>query len=110
MDRKSYQHAHYFPKRKISLVSTNINGSFYLLVMTGAHYSIIPIVAQNLAQLGYDTVMLPGNLASNIALAGACFAVAIKTKRVNYKGVATSAGITAVLGFLNRLCMGLQYH
>lgn len=94
-------------ERSAWLVPTLMGAFTPLLVMTGAHYSIIPIVAQNLAQLGYDTVMLPGNLASNIALAGACFAVAIKTKRVNYKGVATSAGITAVFGISQSALYGV---
>ncbi|NMA64710.1 MAG: PTS transporter subunit EIIC [Clostridiaceae bacterium] len=85
-------------ERSAWLVPTLMGAFTPLMVMTGAHYSIIPIVTQNLAQLGYDTVMLPGNLASNLALAGACFAVAIRTSKTTYKGFSTSAGITALFG------------
>ncbi|HBN82955.1 MAG TPA: PTS beta-glucoside transporter subunit EIIBCA [Clostridiales bacterium] len=94
-------------ERSAWIVPTLIGAFTPLLVMAGAHYSIIPIATQNLAQLGYDTVMLPGSLASNIALAGACFAVAIKTKRGQYKGVATSAGITALFGISQSALYGV---
>lgn len=89
------------------LVPTLMGGFTPLLVMAGAHYSIIPITTQNLAQLGYDTVMLPGNLASNLALAGACFAVALKTKKDEYKGLVTSAGITACFGISQSALYGV---
>lgn len=89
------------------LVPTLMGAFSPLLVMTGAHYSIIPITTQNLAQLGYDTVMLPGNLASNLALGGACFAVALRTKRADYKGLVTSAGITSLFGISQSALYGV---
>lgn len=97
-----------FLNERSAWVVPTLMGAFTpLLVMAGAHYSIIPITAQNLAQLGYDTVMLPGNLASNMALVGACFAVAIKTKRTKAKGVASSAGITALFGISQSALYGI---
>ncbi|NLJ90989.1 MAG: PTS transporter subunit EIIC [Clostridiales bacterium] len=97
-----------FLNERSAWVVPTLMGAFTpLLVIAGAHYSIIPITAQNLAQLGYDTVMLPGNLASNLALAGACFAVAIKTKKTKAKGVASSAGITALFGISQSALYGI---
>lgn len=93
--------------RSTWIVPTLMGAFSPLLVMTGAHYSIMPISTQNLAQLGYDTVMLPGNLASNMALAGACFAIAVKTKRKDLKGLVSSAGITALFGISQSALYGV---
>ena len=78
------------------LVPTILGGLFPLLVMTGTHYGIIPIGINNRMTLGYDTIVYPGNLASNIAQGGATLAVAVKSKVSEVKQLASSAGITAV--------------
>ncbi len=97
-----------FLNERSAWVVPTLMGAFTpLLVMAGAHYSIIPIVTQNLAQLGYDTVMLPGNLASNMALAGACFAVAMRTRRKDLKGLVSSSGITALFGISQSALYGV---
>lgn len=80
------------------LVPTLLGGLFPLLVMTGTHYGIIPIGINNRMTLGYDTIVYPANLASNIAQGGATLAVAIKSKVSEIKQLASSAGITAVCG------------
>ncbi len=51
-----------------------------LLVMTGMHYGLIPIGINNVATAGFDTVVGPGMLASNIAQGGAALCVALKSK------------------------------
>lgn len=89
------------------LVPTIIGAISPLLVLTGSHYSLLPIATQNLAQLGYDTVMLPGNLASNIALAGCSFAVAIRAGNKLYKSYSASAGITALFGISQSSLYGI---
>lgn len=89
------------------LVPTLIGTLSPLLVLTGSHYSLLPIATQNLAQLGYDTVMLPGNLASNIALAGCSFAVAIRARNPLYKSYSASAGITALFGISQSSLYGI---
>ena len=53
------------------LVPTILGAVFPLLVMTGTHYGIIPIGINNRMTLGYDTIVYPANLASNIAQGGA---------------------------------------
>lgn len=68
------------------------------IIMAGIHYSLFPVVTLSLAQLGYDNVMIPGMLASNLALAGVSVAVALKTKRGQYKSYAFSSALTASMG------------
>lgn len=78
-----------------------------LLVMTGMHYGLIPIGINNLATAGFDTVVGPGMLGSNIAQGGASLAVALKTKNIELKQLASSAGITAVCGITEPAMYGV---
>ena len=90
------------------LVPTILGGLFPLLVMTGTHYGIIPIGINNRMTLGYDTIVHPGNLASNIAQGGATLAVAVKSKVSEVKQLASSAGITAVCGITEPALYGVN--
>ena len=80
------------------LVPTIVGAASPFLVLTGSHYSLFPIATQNLAQLGYDTVLIPGMMASNMALAGASFAIAIRGRNKRYRSYSASAGITSLFG------------
>ncbi|MBO5237949.1 MAG: PTS glucose transporter subunit IIA [Lachnospiraceae bacterium] len=79
-----------------------------LLVMTGMHYGLIPIGINNIATAGFDTVVGPGMLGSNIAQGGASLAVACRTKNSEVRQVATSAGITAVCGITEPAMYGIS--
>lgn len=78
-----------------------------LLVMTGMHYGLIPIGINNLATSGFDTVVGPGMLGSNIAQGAASLAVACKTKNKELKQLASSAGITGVCGITEPAMYGV---
>lgn len=69
-----------------------------LLVMTGMHISFMPIQLAQYAALGYGTLLGPGMLASNLAQAGSCFAVGVKSKDKEMRKIAFSAGTTALFG------------
>lgn len=90
------------------LVPLLIGGLFPLLVMTGTHYGIIPIGINNRMTTGFDTLIYPANLASNIAQGGAAFAVGLKTKDPQVKEVAMSAGLTAVCGITEPALFGIN--
>lgn len=79
-----------------------------LLVMTGMHYGLIPIGINNIATAGFDTVVGPGMLGSNIAQGGAAFAVALRSKNADTKQLAGSAGITAVCGITEPAMYGVS--
>lgn len=68
------------------------------LVMTGTHYGLVSIGINNRMTLGYDTVVQPGMLASNVSQGGAALAIAFKTKDPDKRALASSAGITSVFG------------
>jgi PTS system beta-glucosides-specific IIC component len=79
-----------------------------LLVMTGMHYGLIPIGINNIATAGFDTVVGPGMLGSNIAQGAAALAVAVKTKNSSLKQLASSAGITGVCGITEPAMYGVN--
>lgn len=78
------------------------------LVMTGTHYGLIPIGINNIATAGFDTIVGPGMLGSNIAQGGAAFAVALKTKNKIMRQEAYSSGITAVCGITEPALYGVN--
>ncbi len=78
------------------------------MVMTGTHYGLIPIGINNIASAGFDTIVGPGMLGSNIAQGGASFAVALRTKNDELKQTAVSAGVTAVCGITEPAMYGVN--
>ena len=88
------------------LIPTIIGGLSPLLVMTGMHYSLFPGVFQQLATQGLNNIT-PGMLPSNMAEGAAALAVAIKTKDAELKELATSTGITALLGITEPALYGI---
>lgn len=79
-----------------------------LLVMTGTHYGLVPIGINNRMTIGYDTVIYPGMLASNVAQGAASLAVAIKSKKSEVKQLASSAGITGICGITEPALYGIN--
>lgn len=71
---------------------------YALMVLTGLHQGLGPIVLQNIATLGYDPFMMAACLASNMSQGGAALAVALKAKDPKLKATAMGAGISAVFG------------
>jgi PTS system beta-glucosides-specific IIC component len=57
----------------------------------------MPLFMSNLANLGYDVVILVTMFCSNIAQGGACFGVAAKTKDIETKSEGLACGISAAV-------------
>lgn len=68
-----------------------------ILVIFGAHWALVPIVMNNFAVYGYDT-LLPVSIGTNFAMAGAALAVCLKTKDLNLKQLAGSSSFAALIG------------
>lgn len=79
-----------------------------LLVMTGTHYGLIPIGTNNLATAGFDTVVGPGMLTSNVAQGAAGLAMAVRARNKDTKQLAASAGLTGVLGITEPVLYGIN--
>lgn len=78
-----------------------------LLVMTGMHYSLVPIQLAQYASLGYGTLLGPGMLSSNIAQATAALVVSRKSKNKELRSVAASGSITAFFGITEPVLYGV---
>lgn len=78
-----------------------------LLVMTGMHYALLPIVMQSMTVYNYD-LMGVGYLVANIAQGAAALAVARKTKNKNFKSIAGSAAFTALIGITEPAMYGVN--
>lgn len=72
-------------------------GLMPFIIMTGMHWAFTPTCLMALANPGYDLILLPAMLASNLAQAGATFSVAFKTKDRKMKQIAFPAAISALL-------------
>jgi PTS system beta-glucosides-specific IIC component len=78
-----------------------------ILVMTGMNQALFPPVIAAFTNFGYDNFVLPGMLAANVAVGAAALAVMVKSKNANNKALATSAGITGVLGITEPAIFGV---
>jgi PTS system beta-glucosides-specific IIC component len=74
-----------------------IGGPWIIMVMFGLHWAFIPIFINNIATQGLDPVM--GLLLANqFAMAGAAFAVGLKTRNEKLKTLSFSTGATTLIG------------
>lgn len=89
------------------LVPTIIGVFLPFLVMTGTHHALTPIGINNRMTIGFDTVIYPGQLASNVAQGAAALAVSIKTKDSELKQLCSATGITAVCGITEPVLYGV---
>lgn len=90
------------------LVPTLVGIVCPLLIFVGMHLAIFPALQTvQLADMGYETVCGPGMLASNIAVAGATLAVALKSKNAKTKELGLSTGVTALCGITEPALYGI---
>ncbi|MGN0294001.1 MAG: beta-glucoside-specific PTS transporter subunit IIABC [Lachnospiraceae bacterium] len=90
------------------ILPTVIGAFMPFLVMTGMHYSLLPAYVNSLSSLGYETIIGPGNLPSNIGQGTAALCVAVKTKNKEFRQLAVSSGITALLGVTEPALFGVN--
>ena len=69
-----------------------------LMVATGLHVGMSPIMVQTFATYGYENLFYPAGCIGNECQGFAAMAVAAKTKNKEVRATAISAGIPAVLG------------
>lgn len=99
--------ANYLNQNVSWLVPTLMGAFMPLLVMTGMHWSFTPVIVQSYATYGCEAIMGPGSFVSNICQGAASLAVAVRTKNKEMRQIATSAGITALLGVTEPAMFGV---
>ncbi|MCQ4086637.1 beta-glucoside-specific PTS transporter subunit IIABC [Saccharibacillus sp. JS10] len=84
-----------------------LGGAMALIVMTGMHYAIVPVILSNLATVGFDK-FLPLTYISNMGQAGATFGVFFRAKDKKLKSVALSTSFTALMGVTEPAMYGVN--
>lgn len=84
-----------------------IGGTMSLLIITGMHYALLPIVVGSMTTLGYDFI-IPLMFAANLAQGGAAFGVGLRSKNSQTKSLAYSTGLTAVMGITEPAMYGIN--
>lgn len=78
------------------------------MIATGMHKALLPYALSSLSQFGMEALYLPASLAHNIAEGGVCFGVALKTKNIELRSTAISAGISALCGITEPALYGVN--
>ena len=74
-----------------------IGGTLSLMIITGMHYVLVPIIINNISRLGYDPFKIIMYVA-NFGQAGAAFGVFLRSKSKKTKSLALSTSFTALMG------------
>lgn len=77
------------------------------MISLGMHKALVPYAVSSISSPGFDMLYLPASLAHNISEGGACLAVAIKTKDMNLRSTAISAGISGLFGITEPALYGV---
>lgn len=78
-----------------SVLGGAVVGGFWMcLVIFGFHWSLVPMAIVNLGNLGYDYI-LTCTIGHSFALGAVLFAMFLKNKDVNFRGIALPAMISA---------------
>ncbi|WP_440111533.1 beta-glucoside-specific PTS transporter subunit IIABC [Paenibacillus sp. QZ-Y1] len=84
-----------------------IGGTMSLLIITGMHYALLPIIVGSVTTLGYDFI-IPLMFAANLAQGGAAFGVGLRSKNSKTKSLGYSTGLTAVMGITEPAMYGIN--
>lgn len=68
-----------------------------LLVLTGMHFAMIPLVMTLFATVGYDNMLFPAFIAMNFSQFGVAMACFLKSKKSGLKTLALSCALTSFL-------------
>lgn len=82
------------------------SGLFPLMVLLGIHNGFTPVMVQSISSYGVEYLM-GLNVSSNSAQAGATFAVFLKTKNKDFKSLAGTAALNAILGITEPALYGI---
>ncbi|MEC1601161.1 MULTISPECIES: beta-glucoside-specific PTS transporter subunit IIABC [Bacillus] len=82
-------------------------GTFSLIIMTGMHYALVPIMINNIAQNGHD-YLLPAMFLANMGQAGASFAVFLRSRNKKFKSLALTTSVTALMGITEPAMYGVN--
>lgn len=78
------------------------------IVMTGMHHALTPIFLSTFASTGHESLILVAQICSNLAQGAAALAFGIRAKKPSQKSLATSSGISAIMGITEPAMYGIN--
>ncbi|MEE3661190.1 beta-glucoside-specific PTS transporter subunit IIABC [Brenneria sp. g21c3] len=84
-----------------------LGGTLSLIIITGMHYVLIPIVINNISRMGFDPLKIIFYVA-NLGQAGAAFGVFLRSRNKKVKSLALSTSLTAAMGITEPAMYGIN--
>lgn len=89
------------------LAGVIIGGTLSLIIITGMHYVIVPIMINNISQMGYDPIKILFYVA-NLGQAGAAFGVFLRARDKKLKSLALTTSFSAAMGITEPAMYGIN--
>ncbi|NIY48380.1 beta-glucoside-specific PTS transporter subunit IIABC [Cedecea colo] len=84
-----------------------VGGTLSLIIITGMHYVIVPIMINNISTIGYDPIKILFYIA-NLGQAGAAFGVFLRARDKKLKSLALTTSFSAAMGITEPAMYGVN--
>lgn len=84
-----------------------VGGTLSLMIITGMHYVLVPIMINNITKLGFDPIK-PLIFVANFGQAGAAFGVFLRSRNKKTKTLALSTSFSALMGVSEPAMYGIN--
>lgn len=83
-----------------------IGACWQIFIMFGLHWGLVPILMNNITNLGYDSVIILG-MSVPFVTSGVLLAILLKTKNKNLKTIVTPALVSSIFGITEPALYGV---
>ncbi|MDC0725852.1 beta-glucoside-specific PTS transporter subunit IIABC [Phytobacter diazotrophicus] len=84
-----------------------VGGTLSLIIITGMHYVIVPIMINNISTMGFDPIKILFYIA-NLGQAGAAFGVFLRARDKKLKSLALTTSFSAMMGITEPAMYGVN--
>jgi len=84
-----------------------VGGTLSLMIITGMHYVLVPIMINNITRLGFDPIK-PLMFVANFGQAGAAFGVFLRSRNQKTRTLALSTSFSALMGVSEPAMYGIN--
>lgn len=84
-----------------------VGGTLSLMIITGMHYVLVPIMINNITRLGFDPIK-PLMFVANFGQAGAAFGVFLRSRNQKTRTMALSTSFSALMGVSEPAMYGIN--
>ncbi len=84
-----------------------VGGTLSMIIITGMHYVLVPIMINNISQMGFDPFKILFYVA-NLGRAGAAFGVFLRAKDRKLKSLALTTSFSAAMGITEPAMYGIN--